>query len=355
MQILLEELYKLDIHLEKYHDRKLFLEEDVSYSISGITQSGKTKLVKNYLLSLKKSSHLYIDCKDIRLNFEELNSYLQNFCTQNKITTLTLDNYNPSLSIVNVKQLILISTAPLEYEFLTHLKLYPLDYEEFLAYEQKYDSSLTHFFQLGGLPVMHKIVQENRALFLQNSLRCSLDEMEFDILQTCAKMLSQKISAFTLYERLKQTRKISKDKLYKSYEQLTLKNYIHTLQKFNHTKATKKIYLADIAFKSALTTDKHFGRLFENMIYLELLKSGTECYYDDGVDFYLPHKNEIILGMAFHDERALFKKLELLEAFIFSYQVSKITAVTMSKESSLSHPISKVEMIPFDIWTLGDE
>ena len=355
MQILLEELYKADIHLEKYHDRKLFIEEDKSYSISGITQSGKTKLVKNYLLSLKKSNYMYIDCHDIRLNHDELNSSLQEFCTQNKITTVVLDNYETGISLVNTKQLILISPTPLEYDFLIPIKLYPLDYEEFLAYEQKYDSSLNHFFQLGGLPIMHTVVQENRAISLQKSLRYALSEMEFDILLTCAKMLSQKISAFTLYERLKQTRKISKDKLYKSYEQLTLKNYIHTLQKFNHTKATKKIYLADIAFKSALTTDKHFGRLFENMIYLELLKSGEECYYDDGVDFYLPHKNEIILGMAFHDERALFKKLELLEAFIFSYQVSKITAVTMSKESSLSHPISKVEMIPFDIWTLGDK
>jgi len=355
MQILLEELYKADIHLEKYYDRKLFIEKEKSYSISGITHSGKTKLVKNYLLSLKKNDYLYIDCKDVRLEYDLLNSSLKDFCITNKIKTLVLDNYTPEVAIVNVAQLILISQIPLEYEFLETLQLYPLDYEEFLAYEQKYDASLNHFFQLGGLPIMHKIVQENRVLFIQNIVRCSLSDMEFDILQSCAKMLSLKVSAFTLYERLKQVRKISKDKLYRSFDSLLLKNYIHTLEKFNHKKATKKIYLADIAFKSALTTDKHFGRLFENMIFLELLKSGEVCYYDDGVDFYLPQKNEIILGMAFHDERTLFKKLETIEAFIFSYQVTKITAVTMSKESSLSHPIAKVEMVPFDIWTLGDE
>jgi len=90
------------------------------------------------------------------------------------------------------------------------------------------------------------------------------------------------------------------------------------------------------------------------MIFLELLKSSTLCYYDDGVDFYLPDTNEIILAMPFADERTLFKKLELIEAFIFSYQIDKITAVTMSKEGSLSHPISKVELLPFDIWALGD-
>ena len=89
-------------------------------------------------------------------------------------------------------------------------------------------------------------------------------------------------------------------------------------------------------------------------IFLELLKQKTECYYEEGIDFYLPEENEIILGMAFTDERALFKKLEQIESFIFGYQVSKVTAVTMNKEGHVSHPISKVEMVPFDIWALGD-
>lgn len=54
MEILLEELYKTDISLEKFHVRKLFLDHR-SYQINGITQSGKTKIVKNYLLGLKKA------------------------------------------------------------------------------------------------------------------------------------------------------------------------------------------------------------------------------------------------------------------------------------------------------------
>jgi predicted AAA+ superfamily ATPase len=126
------------------------------------------------------------------------------------------------------------------------------------------------------------------------------------------------------------------------------------LEKTNHPKATKKIYLCDTSLRLALTTDRHFGRRFENMIYLELLKSNRECYYDDGVDFYLPEENEVILGMPFTDERALFKKIEAIEAFIFTYQIKKITAITMNREASLSHPFSEVIMTPFDIWALGD-
>lgn len=354
MEILLEEFYKIDIQLEKFHSRKVFLDES-NYQINGISQSGKTKLVKNYLLSLKKNTYLYMDCSDIRIDISFLNKELSTFCKINTINTLVLDNYIPEIKFVNVSQLIICSQEHYEIDFLQTIWLYPLDYEEFLSYEHKYDSSaLNHFFQLGGYPSMHKINMDERNVYIQKTLKFALPEMEFDILCSCAKVMAQKVSAYTIYERLKNSRKISKDKLYKSYENLISKKYIHQLEKVNHPKATKKLYLCDTSLRTALTIEKHFGRLFENMIYLELLKSETECYYEDLIDFYIPHANEVILGMPFADERALFKKLESIEAFIFTYQIKKIIIITMNREGTVSHPFSKVEMIPFDIWALGD-
>ncbi|MDD2652053.1 MAG: ATP-binding protein [Sulfurimonas sp.] len=354
MEILLEELYKTDISLEKFHFRKLFL-EDKSYQINGITQSGKTKVVKNYLLGLKKSSYLYIDCNDLRIEKAKLNEILQDFCTKYTINTLVLDNYTPEIRIVNIPQIIFCCEIHYEIDFLTTMRLYPLDYEEFLSYEHKYDSTaLNHFFKLGGFPSMHKISSDDRVLYLQKILKNALSTIELDILIFCAKMMAQKISPYSIYERLKQTQKISKDKLYAAFEALSAKGYIHQLCKVNHPKAVRKIYLCDISLKSALTTEKQFSKLFENMIYLELLKSGKELFYDDGVDFYLPSHEEIILGMPFADERTLFKKMENIEAFLFTYQIKKVTVVTMSTEGSMSHPLSEVEMVPFDIWALGD-
>ena len=354
MEILLEEFYKTDLNLEKFHFRKLFL-DDKSYQISGIAQSGKTKLVKNYLLGLKKSSYLYIDCSDIRINIALLNTSLNTYCKKNKIDVLVLDNYQESINFVNVSQLIITTELPLKIDILTSLQLYPLDYEEFLAYEHKYDSSaLNHFFQLGGFAFMHKVSADDRNISIQKLLKYTLDDVEFDIIRLCAKFMSQKLSAFTIDERLKQSRKISKDKLYKSYDGLVNKNYIHLLQKYNAPKATKKVYLCDTSLKSALSIEKNFGRLFENMIFLELLKSKTESYYDDEIDFYLPKSDTIILCKPFADERSLFKKLESIEAFIFTHSITKIVAISMNKESTISHPLSSVEIIPFDIWALGD-
>ncbi len=354
MEILLEEFYKSDLQLEKFHDRKVSLDSN-SYQIIGITKSGKTQIIKNYLLSLKKNSYLYINCNDIRINIELLNDSLTSFCNRNKIDVLVLDNYKPTFKFANVSQLIIASEIDYKVEFLTHLTLYPLDYEEFLAYEHKFDSSaLNHFFQLGGLPIMHSVASDERNIYLQETLQKSFTDIEFDIMTFCAKMISQKVSAYTIYERLKQTRKISKDKLYQSFDALKSKNYIHQLEKFQHSRATKKIYLSDIAFKSALSIEKNFARLFENMVFLELLKSQIVSYYDDGVDFYLPKHDAIILCKPFADERRLFKKIESLEAFLFTHSISKVTAISMNTEGRLSHPLAEVEILPFDIWALGD-
>jgi predicted AAA+ superfamily ATPase len=354
MEILLEEFYKTDLQLEKYQERKASIDEK-SYQIIGIAQSGKTKLIKNYLLSLKKGSYLYINCNDIRIDTEKLNQTLPLFCNQNKIDVLALDNYRPEFAFPNVSQLLISSQRDYNTSYLERLQLYPLDYEEFLAYEHKFDSSaLNHFFQLGGFPHMHKVNTDERISYLQTMLQFTLEDIEFDILKLCAKFISQKLSAFTIYERLKLSRKISKDKLYKSFEALHEKNYIHLLEKFAHAKATKKVYLCDTSIKSALSTEKNFGRLFENMVFLELLKSNTESYYADAIEFYLPQSDEIILCKPFADERRLFHKLESIEAFIFSYGIRKITVITMNKEGSITHPLSQVDIIPFDIWALGD-
>jgi predicted AAA+ superfamily ATPase len=231
-----------------------------------------------------------------------------------------------------------------------------LDYEEFLAFESKYDSTaLNHFFQLGGFPAMHRIPSEERVLYLQNVLQRGLEPIEFSILSQASKMVTQKVSAFNLYERLKSERKISKDKLYLHLQTMYDQGYLKSLSKYNHPSAVKKLYLCDIAIKHALVVQKHFGRLFENLVFSELDKHHIECYYDEGIDFYLPQRGQIIIASPFANEHALFKKVEALEGFIVSNRVREVIVVTMNLESTLSHPVSRIEMIPFERWALGED
>ena len=354
MKFLLQELYKNDIRLERYHDRKIVLDNQ-SYQICGITQSGKTKLIKSYLSYLKKNSYLYIDCNDERFSAIELNAHLRTFCFENKIETLVLDNYDEAILFPKVSQLIIVAPQEIKSSFLKTLRVMPLDYEEFLAYEQKFDSTaLNHYLQQGGLPVMHHLAQEDRALFLQQKLRLALNDMEFDILKLIARFNATALSPYTIYERLKAVRKISKDKTYIAYKSLRNKRYFFELAKYGHPKATKKLYLGDIFLKTALSLDKNFTRLFENLVFLHLVRRDQAFYYLDGIDFFMPHNSEIVFAKPFINERELFKKLENLEAFIIQNGIEKITAVTMSQETAITHPFSKVEMVPFDTWALAE-
>ncbi len=355
MNTLLDEYYRHDLHNPLFIERKASLNENNVW-IMGIAQSGKTSLIKNYLLSHKKSSYLYLDCRDIRLDINELNETLQPFCIEHKIKILALDNYHSAIKLFDLDQIILSSEYINQSEFET-LDLHLLDYEEFLAFESKYydSTALNHFFQLGGFPAMHRLPSEERSLYLQKTLALSLSEIELSIMIQASKMLTQKVSAFTLYERLKIERKISKDKLYTHLQSLFDKRYLYGCEKFNHPSAIKKLYLCDIAIKHALVLQKHFGKVFENLIFLELIKHDIECYYDEGIDFYLPERNQIVLASAFANEHALFKKVEALEGFIITYQVKEVIVVTMNLENTLSHPIAKIEMVPFSQWALGEE
>jgi uncharacterized protein len=354
MNTLLDEYYRYDLHNPGFIERKFAIGEE-STLIYGITQSGKSALIKNYLLTHKKSTYLYLDCRDIRLERGELNRSLKPFCRDNKISILALDNYDETIDLFELDQIILSCDTLLSVPYQS-MQLELLDYEEFLAFESKYDSTaLNHFFQLGGFPAMHRVASEDRVLYLQNALLRALEPIEFSILAQASKMVTQKVSAFNLYERLKSERKISKDKLYLHLQSMFERGYLKSLAKFNHPSAVKKLYLCDIAIKHALVVQKHFGRLFENLIFSELDKHHIECYYDEGIDFYLPQRRQIIIASPFANEHALFKKVETLEGFIVSNRVREVIVVTMNLESTLSHPVSRIEMIPFERWALGDD
>lgn len=355
MEQLIERFYKQDLHIQRYVERKRVIPQNGHVLLRGITQSGKTKMIKHHLLGLRKSTYLYIDCNDLRLDVDGMNRVLPTFCLANDIRTVALDHYRSDIVLPDVTQLILSAETAPEPDGFHVLEVKPLDFEEFLAFEHKYDeSALNHFLQLGGLPAMHQVASEERARYLQKALLLSLSDIELDVIRLAARLHTQKISAFTLYERLRQFRKISKDMLYKSVERLYERGYVLSLPKYGHPRAVKKLYLCDIAFKNALTTQKHFGRLFENLVFNELDKHHERLFYDESIDFYLPDQRRAVLCMAFGTHDMLFKKIESIEAFIVTHEIKSVEVVTMSSEAVLEHPFVHAEMIPFAQWALSE-
>jgi len=354
MTELFEQFYRQDLHTPGYIERKFTVPQH-SFVLCGISQCGKTQLIKHYLLQQRKQEYLYLDCSDVRIDVESFNEHIAKYCTVKKIRILVLDHYHNALRAPKVAQLILINSSGLLEYALPQFTLFPLDFEEFLAFERKYDeSALNDFLQLGGFPAMHKTVAEERSLMLQRTFRVPLGDIGFALLQLAARLHTQKVSAHLLYERLKAERKISKDMLYRHFDAMQRDGYLLAVPKFGHPRAAKKLYLCDIALKNALVFQKHFGRLFENLVLTELLKHGRDVFYEEQIDFYLPTANRVILCLPFGTKELLFKRIEQAEAFIITHAIRRVEVVTMSSDATLHHPFVLAEMIPFAQWALSE-
>ncbi|MDF1881654.1 ATP-binding protein [Sulfurimonas sp. MAG313] len=323
--------------------------------IKGASKTGKTSIIKQYLSALPNASYLYIDLKDLRIDKEVIKAELQDFCITNKIHTLVIEAYEKDIPLPNVLEIILSTEDNLYIDGFTQLNIYNLDFEEFLAFDSRYDTldtAFTHFLQTSSYPEMYFVHQDHRQKQLQNILKLSLNPLELQIMIHSAKLLGQKVSAFQMFERLKLQQKLSKDMFYKTFYGLMEKGYLYWVEKFGHSRATKKLFTLDFNIKNVLTLQKDFSRLFETLVFLEMLKRGSEIYYADGIDFYLPNENRIVLTMPFSNEDVLFKKIESIEAFIIENGVMHVEVVTMNAETKLGLPYAIVEMMPFIQWAI---
>jgi predicted AAA+ superfamily ATPase len=356
---MLDALYNLSEKKNVLVDRKYRIRHPYTI-VTGAARTGKSSIIKQYLSTLPTAAYLYIDLNDLRIDIETVKLELEKFCRENTIHTLVLEAYTKQIKLPHVSQIILSTEEPLEIEGFEHLQVYNLDFEEFLAFDTRYDTldtAFTHFLQTGSYPELYYLPQQNRQSQLQNILRLSLNPLELQIMIHAARLLGQKVSAFQMYERLKQQQKLSKDMFYKTFYTLIDKGYLYWVQKYDHARATKKLYTLDFNIKNALTLQKDFSHLFETLVFLEILKKGSEVYYAEGIDFYIPKENRIVLTMPFSNEDVLFKKIESIEAFIIENGVLRVEVVTMSTEVRLGLPYAVIEMMPFVQWAIveGEE
>lgn len=356
---MLDALYNLSDKKTNLIDRKYQISSPFTI-VKGASRTGKTSVIKQYLSTLPSAAYLYIDLSDLRIDADMVREELTGFCRDNKIHTLVIEAYDESIPLPNVSQILLSTEEELVIEGFERLDIYNLDFEEFLAFDTRYDTldtAFTHFLQTGSYPELYYSAQQNRPKQLQNILRLSLNTLELQIMIHSARLLGQKVSAFQMFERLKQQQKLSKDMFYKTFYGLMEKGYLYWVEKYGHSRATKKLYTLDFNIKNALTLQKDFSHLFETLVFLEILKKGSQIYYADGIDFYIPKENRIVLTMPFSNEDVLFKKIESIEGFIIENGVLHVEVVTMSTETKLGLPYAVIEMMPFIKWAIveGEE
>ncbi len=352
LQILYETNHKNTLFL----DRKLFIDAKKTM-VYGPRKSGKTYLILDHLSHYEKEEYLYIDFSDARVEPHLVAEHLATFISKHPIKVLVIEHFDFSFSLPHVEEIII--STPFKAHVLegfTSLHLFPLDFEEFIAFNKKH-ASIEHIFNLyanhGTFTHIIQNSDQNTHRLMQEMLHLILsDEISFLIYKRFCELQSTKVSLFQIYTHLKGVSKISKDKLYAITASLVDQELLFFVEKYLSPNASKKVYAIDFAFKNALSFKKDFPKRFENMVFLELIKRHKKIYYEEGIDFYIPEESLAVLCVGFSTTEAIEKRLQKLLPTFWSLHVKRIEVVSLSSENALFVEGLSFSIHPFWEWAL---
>jgi len=310
---------------------KLSLQNTLIIGPKGV---GKTFLILKFLEEFK-GKFIYIDLDDPREKRLNLSEY----------DLVILENYNRFFPLPNTTTFL---TSPTDLDIRGFKKIYlkNLDFEEYFSFDrhQSITHSFSYFLSDGNSAELLFLDDFFKAKKLQENVK--LMDYDMDILKFLFTHIGEKFSLYQIYQILKKSKKISKDRFYNEIERLQKDRVIFFVDKFNSLKAPKKVFSYNFGYKSALTYDKNVLGTLENMVFLEL---DEEVYYLDKASFYLPEHQKIILVYPFITEEGLVEKLKKLPKNIV---FDKIEVITISNEFEINFKHKLIEVKPFWIWAL---
>lgn len=352
LELLYETIYKNN----SFFDRKQSITQKKTI-LYGPRKSGKTHLIIDHLSHYEKGSFLYIDFSDDRLEKGSLEENLSLFIKKHPIKLLVIEHFDFSFALPKINEIILSTIFTCKaLEGFSKLTLYPLDFEEFIAFDKKH-SNIEHIFNLfanhGTFPQIVQYTESDHHRAMQDMLHGMLkDETAFHIYKRFCELQSTKVTLFQIYNQLKSTMKISKDKLYSITSTLIEQKLLFLVEKQGQPSAARKVFQVDFALKNAMTFKKDFLKRFENMIFLELLKRDKTIFYDDFIDLYLPDEQLAVFCIPFATDEVIQSKMKKLTHMLKSLHVTKVEIITLGNEESFVLDTIHFSMLPFWDWAL---
>ncbi|MCH9812368.1 MAG: ATP-binding protein [Epsilonproteobacteria bacterium] len=347
---ILEILYSREFKKVAYHVRKVSLEAKKTILL-GPKGSGKSSMIFDYLSMRTKGSFLYLDFDDFRLTKLEVEKNLVSFINKYNISLLVLENFNFDFEVPECDEVIITTNRQQSLEGFTTQILYPLDFEEFIAFETRQlnlETTFSHYIVQGTFPALQRISKSEFVKEYQSFLyRYADSTLEMAMLQLLSKHQGSIVSMHALFQILRENYKISKDTFYAYTNKLQQEYIFFLVEKFGSSRSAKKLYMIDFALRSALSFEKDFIKRFENIIFLELLKRDKKVFYTDTIDFYLPEEHRAILTMPFLPENLIVAKLERLHHYFVESELKVVQVVTMEVEKGFEQNGIMYECIPF--------
>jgi predicted AAA+ superfamily ATPase len=351
---LLEYFQNQHYQTENYIPRKCQLPVKKDINLYGVRGSGKTTIVFDLIQTENEETTLYIDLEDPNLIFHTLSTLaLQRYIDREGITLLVLDHYIKGYlsSFPNVQQLIVLSRVPLHHQDLYPVELFPLDYEEFLAFKSStvQSSGFNHFLRAGTLPLIAKS-QKTNLQAMKTFFQSSFNENEQKLLLILAQHHTKHLTIHQIYMFAKEKFKVSKDWLYKTMKQFTEEKLVLFMED-RYQKSGKKMLLFDFAFAKYLTLGQPFILQFDTMIALALIKHKVEAQ-TLGIHGYITVNDELIIPAPFESEESLWVKSQSKFSLYKKYGIQKVTIVTVA--NAYEYTIEKLhfEALPFDEWSV---
>jgi len=343
---------------ENYFSRKCHLPSRGDINLFGVRGAGKTAMALDLLLEAEEEKKLYIDLDDPNLHFNTLSTLsLQQYIDREGITLLILDHYKEGYlsAFPNVARLIILSRIPLKDKHLTPIELFPLDYEEFLAFETTaaQNSGFNHFLRSGALPLLARS-QKTSLQAMKTFFQSSFDTHEQKLLLVLAQHHTKHLTIHQIYTFAKEKFKVSKDWLYKTMKLFTQEKLVLFIDD-RYQKSGKKMLLFDFAFAKYLTIGQPFIMQFDTMIALALMKHHIDVE-TLGIHGYVTKENELIIPAPFESEESVWVKSQNKFSLYKKYGIKKVTIVTVA--NSYEYDIEKLhfEALPFDEWSvINDE
>jgi len=357
----LDYFYDLKITNNNFFDRKLLLPREVSFVLTGARGVGKSTLVIDYLQILPKNTWLYIDCQDPIFALEDIDAdSLETFIRTMSIHTLVLDHYYEGFIefFPQCQQLIVVGRKfQLPENITKQLELFPLDYEEFLAFEHGRSISasalFSRFLRAGTLPGATAVTQGALSQYFRNFFYANFDEDESRLILILARYQGQHITTHQLYMHAKESFRISKDWMYRTIKHFVLEKLILFVD--DHiNKGAKKMILYDFALSKYLSKTQPFSATFDAIVVLALTKHRMH-FHSLGLHGYQLDNNELIVPSPFESEENFWEKAYKKIPIYKKYDIKKITIVTVANRYHFVLGGIVFDALPFYEWSIVNE
>lgn len=334
---------------QKYLDELIELSETPDIKvITGIRRSGKSSLLEDYVRYLQETEKdvniVMINLQELEydklLEYHALHEYILSRHIQGVRNVLLIDEvqlcdkFELAINSIHVKRIydifitgsnaFLLSSdlATLFTGRTMELKVYPFSFKEYLEYHKitnDFDDAFDSYAKYGGMPGSYPYkTNEKKYEYVKDVYNTILirdlvekyrirNKQEFS---NIAEFMMDNIGSLLSPNNISKTFHNSKNEITRK----TITKYISYLENaflFYEAKRydlkgkkylsnNSKYYLCDTSFRYAVNGTKNmdFGRVYENIVYLELRRRNYEVYvgklYKKEIDFVAKKKDELI-------------------------------------------------------------